>query len=326
MVDLSTDYLGLKLKNPLMISSCGKMRDPENILSGEKAGASAIVLPSLFEEDITSDVSEDKADAEIAQHPEALAYLHQLGMILKPDTYFERLERIREKVKIPVIASLNCYSSDWLTDYAQRIERAGADALEINLALLSGSTKENSERIESRMESIVRSTRDAIKIPLTVKIGPYFTSLPHLVNRLKNAGADGFVLFNRFYRPDIDIDRLVFKSAPPLSSREELNSVLRWIGMLTDLVPASYSANTGIHEAEDLIKVLTAGANTAQICSVLYLKGTQHIATMIKDLENWMGKNGFSSLADFRSRLSLEDDVSGEYYYRLQYLKQLKMG
>jgi dihydroorotate dehydrogenase (fumarate) len=324
MADLTTEYLGLKLKNPLMISSCGKMKDLENLKKGEQAGASAVILPSLFEEDISSAVEEDKAFAETAQHPEALAYLHQMGMILKPDLYIEHLESVKSTLKIPVIASLNCYSSDWWLDYAVRIEKAGADALELNIGIIPVSVEETSSDIENRMEHIVRTTRKVTRLPLTIKMGYHISSLPNTLKRLKLAGADGFVLFNRFYRPDIDVDKMVFKTASPLSSREELGTVLRWTGILTDLVPSSYSANTGIHDATDLIKVLAAGANAAQVCSVLYLKGIDYLTVMINDLAKWMDKYGYHDIESFRSRLSLEDDISGKYYQRLQYIKQLK--
>ncbi|MDC7233118.1 MAG: dihydroorotate dehydrogenase-like protein [Spirochaetales bacterium] len=324
MADLRTKYMGLELKNPFIVSSSGLTDSVEKVKKAAEAGAGAVVLKSLFEEDIANAADKDGSMDAYAVHPEAMEYIHHLGMLQQPDAYLELVEESVKAVDIPVIASLNCYSDEWWLDYAQRIEKMGAQGIELNIALVPVSVKESSEEIEAKVIAIVKKAVDALSIPVSVKIGSYFSSLPQLVNKIRQAGASAVVLFNRFYRPDIDIEKLEFKMGNPLSGEDEYNSVLRWTGILSDLVECDFSATTGIHDSASAIKLILAGADTVQICSALYKKGVGELTKMIAEMEEWMDRKEFASISDFHSLLSLEDDEEKKFYQRLQYVKALK--
>ena len=324
MADLSTTYMGLKLRNPFIVSSSGLTDSVEKVVKAAEAGAGAVVLKSLFEEDIAIAAKKDGSLDTYGMHPEAMEYIEHLGMLSQPDSYLELVEEAVKAVDIPVIASLNCYSDEWWLDYAKRIEKMGAHALELNIALVPVSIKDTPEKLEKQIIKIVKKAVAAVDIPVAVKIGPNFTSLPEIVDKIRQAGAAAVVLFNRFYRPDIDIDTLEFKKGNPLSAEEEYGSVLRWTGILSDLEECDFSASTGIHTSSTAIKLIMAGANTVQFCSVLYKKGVGEMANIIRETEEWMDKKNFSSISDFYSLLSFDDDVDQSFYQRLQYLKALK--
>ncbi len=324
MSKLETTYMGLKLKNPFIVSSSGLTDSVQKVVKAAEAGAGAVVLKSLFEEDIAAAVNQNSSLDTYAMHSEAMAYMEQLGMMSKPDSYLELVEEAVKAVDIPIIASLNCYSEQWWLDYAKRIEKMGAHALELNIALVPVSVAEKPEKLEKQITGIVKKAAKALKIPIAVKIGSFFTSLPHTVWKIRQAGASGLVLFNRFYRPDIDIRNLKFKQGNPLSGEEEFGTVLRWTGILSDLVDCDFSATTGVYSSETAIKLLMAGADTVQFCSLLYKKGVGHMARIISETEAWMEEHDFKAVSDFYSLLSLEDDVNRKYYQRLQYLKALK--
>lgn len=324
MADLRTKYMGLELKNPFIISSSGLTDSVDKVKKAAAAGAGAVILKSLFEEDIANAAEKDGSLDAYSMHPEAMEYINHLGMLQQPDAYLEFVEQSVKAVDIPVIASLNCYSDEWWLDYAQRIEKMGAHGIELNIALVPVSVRESAEDVETKIFSIVKKAVDALNIPVSVKIGSSFSSLPGIVNKLRQAGASAVVLFNRFYRPDIDIESLEFKMGNPLSSEDEYSTVLRWTGILSDLVECDFSATTGIHSASSAIKLILAGANTVQFCSVLYKKGVGHLTEIIKETEEWMDKKEFEKVSDFYSLLSLEDDEDKKYYQRVQYVKALK--
>lgn len=324
MADLRTKYMGLELKNPFIISSSGLTDSVDKIKKAAEAGAGAVVLKSLFEEDIANAVQKDGSLDTYSTHPEAMEYINHLGMLQQPDAYLELVEQSVKAVDIPIIASLNCYSDEWWLDYAQRIEKMGAQGIELNIALVPVSIKDKSDEVEAKVISIVRKAVDSLNIPVSVKIGSSFSSLPNIVDKIRQAGASAVVLFNRFYRPDINIESLEFKMGNPLSSEDEYNTVLRWTGILSDLVECDISATTGIHSASSAIKLILAGANTVQFCSVLYKKGVAELSNIIKETEEWMERKEFEKISDFYSLLSLEDDEDQKYYQRVQYVKALK--
>ncbi|QEN07287.1 dihydroorotate dehydrogenase-like protein [Oceanispirochaeta crateris] len=324
MADLRTTYMGLELKNPFIVSSSGLTDSVEKVIKAEQAGAGAVVLKSLFEEDIASAVSKDGSLETYATHPEAMEYIHQLGMLQQPDAYLDLVEQSVKAVNIPVIASLNCYSDEWWLDYAQRIEKMGAHGLELNTALVPVSVKDTSEEVEKKIISIVKKAVKAVNIPVSVKIGSFFSSLPGIVSKIEQAGASAVVLFNRFYRPDIDIEKIEFKNGNPLSTEDEYATVLRWTGILSDLVDCDFSATTGIHTSDSAIKLILAGANTVQVCSALYKNGISFLSQMIEETEKWMDRKEYEKVSDFFSLLSMKDDKEGQYYQRLQYVKALK--
>jgi len=324
MADLSTTYMGLELKNPFIVSSSGMTDSVQKIIKAEQAGAGAVVLKSLFEEDIVNAVNKDGSLDTYSIHPEAMEYINHLGMLQQPDAYLELVEEAVKAVSIPVIASLNCYSDEWWLDYAERIEKMGAHGIELNIALVPVSVKKSPEEVENEILNIVKKAVKSLSIPVAVKIGSNFTSLPEFVDKLRQAGASAVVLFNRFYSPDIDIEKIEFKNGNPLSAEEEFSSVLRWTGILSDLVECDFSATTGVHSAASAIKLILAGANTVQLCSVLYKKGLSALTEMIRETEAWMERKEFSSVGDFYSLLSMDDDKERAYYERLQYVKALK--
>ncbi|MDA3956544.1 dihydroorotate dehydrogenase-like protein [Oceanispirochaeta sp.] len=324
MADLRTTYMGLELKNPFIVSSSGLTDSVEKVIKAEQAGAGAVILKSLFEEDIANAAQKDGSLDTYATHPEAMEYITHLGMLQHPDAYLELVEQSVKAVNIPVIASLNCYSDEWWLDYAQRIEKMGAHGLELNIALVPVSVKNSTEDVEKQIISIVKKAVKAVNIPVSVKIGSSFSSLPEITNKIRRAGASAIVLFNRFYRPDIDIEKIEFKNGNPLSSEDEYGVVLRWTGILSDLIDCDFSATTGIHTAESAIKLILAGANTVQICSVLYKHGISFLTEMIQQTEEWMDRKEFVKISDFFSLLSMDDDEERKYYQRLQYVKALK--
>jgi dihydroorotate dehydrogenase (fumarate) len=321
--DISTRYMGLALPNPVIVSSSGLTAKTAGVVNAAEAGAGAVVLKSLFEEDIAAGVEDSRGKSSVA-HPEAEEYLSQMGMLLEPDAYLTLVEESVQKTDIPIIASLNCYSERWWTDYAERIEKVGAHAIELNLSPLALDVKTDASGIEKKLVDMVALARKTVKLPLAVKIGPNFSALPHLAARLKRAGADALTLFNRFYTVDIDINEMSFKSGNSLSVKEEFPSVLRWIGIISDLTDLDIAASTGVYEASDLIKVILAGGDAAQLCSVLYREGLSVIEAVKNGLVEWMREHHFEMISDFHSLLSLDDDKRSTFYQRLQYVKALK--
>ncbi|OQY34691.1 MAG: hypothetical protein B6241_03895 [Spirochaetaceae bacterium 4572_59] len=324
MANLQTRYMGLTLSNPFIVSSSGLTDSVEKVKKAAAAGAGAVILRSLFEEEIVNVVQKDASLDTYSIHPEAAEYIDELGMLSQPDSYLELVEQSVKVLDIPVIASLNCHTDKWWIEYAKRIEQMGAAALELNIALIPVSVKESPESVEKTICDIVKEAVAAVNIPVAVKIGSNFSSLPSFVNNLRRAGASAVVLFNRYYRPDINIDTLEFKSGSPFSSEEEFPKVLRWIGILSDLIDCDLSASTGVHSGATAIKMILAGADTVQVCTALYKNGMDSLPDMIKEMENWMDKKGYARISDFSSLLSLADDKKRIYYQRLQYVKALK--
>jgi dihydroorotate dehydrogenase (fumarate) len=325
MADLTTNYLGLKLKNPFILSSSGLTSSIESLKKAEKAGASAVVLKSLFEEDMTAEVKKMGQNFDDMLHPEAYAYLEETGMLYSADKYFELIKQAKKELSIPVIASLNCYSSEWWTDYAETVEKTGADALELNIGLMAHNFRQDPDELEDKYVEIFKQVRAAIKIPISVKIGQNFTSIPNMVYRLHNAGANAVVMFNRFYTPDIDIETMKMKTGPRFSTEAEFPPLLRWTAIVaSQFDKLEISATTGIHSWESIVKILMAGADTVQLCSVLYRKGINSLTDMLKDFENWMEKRGYNFISDFQGSMEYDGDAKGEVYERLQYLKSIR--
>ncbi len=319
MADLRVNYLGLELASPLVPSSSGLTASPERIREMEKAGAGAVVLKSLFEEQILYD-----SDRYLESHssPEAEDYLRGYIREHAVDEYLRLIEETKRKVSIPVIASINCVSAEEWIDFAGRIEEAGADALEVNVYFLPLSDDLESAEYEHTYCELAERLKEKLTIPVAFKLGRQFTNLTRLVARLAHRKVEGVVLFNRFYEPDIDIEKMELTAAPVFSRPEELRQTLRWIGLLADRFPGlSLAASTGVHDATAAIKLLLAGADVVQLCSVLYEKGIPVIEEILKDIAEWMEGKGFGSISEFRGRLSyarLKDPVM---YERSQFMK-----
>ncbi len=323
MINLSAKYMGLNLKNPIIVSSCSLSHSAEGVKRLADAGAGAVVLKSLFEEQILSDTHKLEMSAESVSHPEEIDYLRQMGMTHKSDEYLEMIEKAKEAVDIPIIASINCVSDSAWTDYAKYIEAMGADGLELNIALMPKKLEENPEEIEDKMCRIVEIVKHNINIPIAVKLGPYFTSIPRVATRIRKSGASALVLFNRFYQPDIDIQTFEFQSKNRHSSPGEMYNTLRWIAILYKKIDCTLVANTGIHDGEAVIKQILAGANAVQICSTLYINGLSQIENMLFDLQEWMRRNEYASLDEFRGLISQKNALQPEYFERQQYIRAL---
>lgn len=323
-MNLTTQYMGLSLPNPLIASSSSLSADLSGVKKLADAGAGAIVLKSLFEEDIVALESENRNDDNAYVHPEAAAYISNMSMLVEPNSYLALVEESVKSVHVPIIASLNCYSSHWWVDYAERIANVGAHAIELNISPMTSDPKINSARIEDQVVNMVSMARKAVDIPLAVKIGPGFASLPHLIKRIESAGANALTIFNRFYKVDIDIENISFQSGNSLSRPEEFGTVLRWIGILSDITNMDISASTGIYDAKSVIKAILAGGQATQLCSVLYKQGLTAIKTILDELKEWMNVHEFQSPDDFRGFLSLKNDQRNDFYERLQYVKILK--
>jgi len=325
MANLSTTYLGLKLKNPFIVSSSGLTSTISNLKKAEEAGASAVVLKSLFEEDMTIEVKKMGQNFDDMLHPEAYMYLEETGMLYNSDKYFELIKEAKKELSIPVIASLNCFSSEWWVDYAETIEKMGADALELNIGLMAHNMRKSPQELEDRYVQIFKQVKSKVKIPVSVKIGQNFTSIPNMVYRISNAGADGIVLFNRFYNPDIDINTMKMKTGPRFSTEAEFPPLLRWTAIIASQIDdCDISATTGIHSWENAVKIIMAGASTVQLCSVLYKNGMGYIATLVSDLEKWMDSKGHTTIAGFMSSMESDSNAKEEFYERLQYLKAIR--
>ena len=323
MADLSTQYLGLTLKNPLIASSSGLTNSTDTIERLAEAGIGAIVLKSLFEEQVSSDVDSQSEDYNFAVHPEAEEYVREMGKHLGPEEYLKLIRSAKQISDVPIIASMNCVSGKWWGNYARQIAEAGADAIELNISMMPRSMDERSDPIEKRFLQVVERVRTQINLPVAVKLGPYFTSLPWLAGELRKAGVSALVLFNRFYQLDIDVDNLKLKPGYQFSSSHELYTSLRWISILHGQVGCQLSASTGVHSAQDTIKMLLAGADTVQLCSTLYRHGVGQISEILDGIRLWMSRKGFGGVADFRGQLSQEKSGHPEAYERLQYIKAL---
>jgi dihydroorotate dehydrogenase (fumarate) len=321
MVDLSTDYMGLELRNPIVVASCGLTKDADGVRRCAEAGAGAVVLKSLFEEQIVGEMQNQRQYDSVAWHPEALDYVEKMGISLGPREYLEVLRKVKGEVSIPVIASLNCISSEVWTGYAKSLADEGADALELNLAFLPSDPRRTAEEIENMYFDALADVRSNVDLPIAVKIGPYFNSVSRMALELSRRGVSALVLFNRFYQVDIDIDKIALSSGITLSSPGEMHLPLRWISLLSGRIECDLAASTGIHDADGVVKMLLAGAKVTQICSTLYKNGTERIGEILEGLSEWMEAHGFESVGSLRGALSSMKSETPELYERIQYIK-----
>jgi len=322
MVDLKTTYLGLELKNPLVASASPLSEKVETVQELEAAGISAVVMYSLFEEQIIRESLE--LDHFLTQgtelFAEALTYLPDLGRYsIGPDTYVEQLKKLKQAVDIPVIGSLNGVSTGGWIEYAQKIEDAGADALELNLYYLPVT----SSQLESAYVTLVSDIREEINLPLAVKLSSSFTALPHFAQRLVDAGADGLVLFNRFYQPDFDLESLEVVPNLKLSTSDELRLPLRWIALLYGRLDADFALTSGIHSHEDLLKAMMAGAKVGMATSALLKFGISHTQKILEDLVDWMVEYEYDSILQMQGSMSQEAVGEPAAFERANYIKVL---
>jgi dihydroorotate dehydrogenase (fumarate) len=326
MVDLSTTYLGLNLKNPLVASASPLSQKVETAKKLEQAGIAAIVMYSLFEEQIIHESLEldhflfygSESSAEINSfYPQSGTYT------LKAEAYIETLKKVKQAVNVPVIGSLNGVSTGGWIKYARSIEDAGADALELNLYFLPTNPALTAIQIEDNYITLVQNVRKSIKIPLAVKLSPFFTSIPNIAKRLVEAGANGLVLFNRFYQPDLDLEAMEVTPNLVLSTSNDLRLPLRWIAILSDKINTDLALTSGIHTAEDVVKASMAGSSVAMITSELLENGIDRVRILLAELENWMTAHGYESIKQMKGSLSQKSVKEPAAFERANYMKVL---
>jgi len=321
-MDLSTKYLGLELRNPVIVGSSGLTNSVEKIAELEKYGAGAVVLKSIFEEEITMEY--EKVLAEEAPSRYKDDYLDYFDYKIKQQNisnYIKLISDAKKKVKIPIIASINCTSSHEWTYFAQKIEEAGADALELNIFVLPSTLEKSIDDIDHVYLEIINNVKNIIKIPIAIKISYYFSNLGRAIKVLSKTGVKGIVLFNRFYSPDIDLDKMEIIPTNVFSTPQELSTSLRWIGIMANRIKCDLAASTGIHDGKAVIKQLLAGADAVQMVSALYNNGPEFLKTVISEIEDWMTDKGFEKIDDFRGKLSQEQYVEPTLYERVQFMK-----
>ena len=326
MTDLKTTYLGLELKNPLVASSSPLSKDLKSVQELEEAGVSAIVMHSLFEEQVIKESLEldHFLSRDREQFQEALTYLPEMGQYaIGPDAYVDRILEVKNAVDIPVIGSLNGVSTGGWINFSEKIEAAGADALELNLYNVVTDAELTSAELEDAYIELVQDIRKGIDIPLAVKLSPFITALPHFVQRLAGAGADGVVLFNRFYQPDFDLDKLEVTPSLTLSDSDELLLPLRWIAILYDQAEVDFALTSGVHQAEDLIKAMMAGAKVAMTASALLENGVGYATKLLAEVQLWMEEHEYVSIAQMQGSMSRAGAHQDAAFERANYIQVL---
>jgi dihydroorotate dehydrogenase (fumarate) len=324
MADLSTTYMGLSLKNPIIVASSDLARDARGIQKCADAGAGAVVMKSIFEEQFV--VNEDFSSDEYANYPEAMDYLRSGGLMeYAPNALCREIELAKKAVDIPVIASINCQSDSLWPKFAHQLQEAGADGLELNIAHLPLELNVSGGSIDDHHISILKKVKSMVNIPISVKLIPEISSLPHLSSRLSEAGADALVFFNWFLEPDIDIDT---KKTKTRKGTSDFFMSLRWVALLAGRIQCDISASGGVGATQDVVKQLLAGASTVQICTHFYRKGLAEISLLLDGLNDWMKKHRYESLQDFRGELSFQKQElsfknmgEARNYFRAQYIK-----
>jgi dihydroorotate dehydrogenase (fumarate) len=325
-MDLSTNYLGLHLNNPIVPSASPLSRSLDSMKRLEDAGAAAIVMYSLFEEQIAHETAElnhyltygtESFAESLTYFPEAQEY--NLG----PEEYVELLHAAKQALKIPIIGSLNGISVGGWIDYAKKIEHAGADAIELNVYYIPTDPELAGKEVEDRYLEVLHAVRHEVKIPIAMKLSPFFSSFANFAHRLDTAGANGLVLFNRFYQPDIDLDTLDVVPSVVLSTPMAMRLPLRWIGILHGRINASLAATSGIHTAHDVIKMLMVGADVTMMCSALLKHGPEHIKQVLADVREWMLEHEYVSISQMKGSMSQQSVADPAAFERANYMKAL---
>ncbi len=326
MIDFSTQYLGLKLNGPIMVSATPLSEPIDNVKRMEDSGASAIVLHSLFEEQLAleSRTLDDDLSRGTESFAESLDYLPDLkDYRMTQDVYLEHLRHCKEAVKIPILASLNGATTGGWIRFAKDMEEAGADAIELNTYALATDKNQSSVQMEDQLLELVEAVTHAVKLPVSVKLSQHFTSLPHLVARLEGAGVRGVVLFNRFYQPDFDIEALEVRPTLHFSRPSELLPRLHWAAILYGNVNLDLAITGGVHSAEDVLKSVMAGAGMTMMASALHIHGIEHIRKVLDDMQYWLEKREYSSLWETRGCLSRRSVPDTSPFDRGNYIKTL---
>ncbi len=328
MVDISTTYLGLKLRSPLVVGAAAPLtEDIDNIKRIEDAGAAAVVLHSLFEEQLLEEryAVYHQITHNTASHPEATPYLPEQEIFhVGSEAYLQQIRYAKETVDIPIIASLNSSNIGSWGDYAKKVEQAGADALELNIYYVPTDLTLTGEQVEQTYLNIVRTVSSIVNLPVAVKISPFFSSMANMAKRLSDAGANGLVLFNRFYQPDIDLLTLEAEPNLLLSTARENRLPMRWIAILYGTIPIDFAATSGIRTAHDVIKMIMVGANVTMLVSVLLSHGIEHLQKIEKDLIEWLEVKQYDSLIQLQGSMSQMHCPDPSIFERVQYLRAVQ--
>jgi len=322
-VDLATRYLGLRVPSPIVAGSSSLTDSVDGVRACAEAGAGAVVLKSLFEEQIAAEVEREVAAAETPNwHTEAAEYITAYGAENAVGEYLRLIEQAKKAVAIPVIPSIHCVTSRNWPAYARKMEAAGADALELNVFVSPADPRLGARQIEEIYRDVLAAVKKQVQIPVSLKVGFFFTSLTETLGDLARRGADGLVLFNRFYAPDIDIERLQVVSGPAFSAPEEMHVTLRTVAQLSGKIPCDLAATTGVHDGAAVIKQLLAGAKVVQVASTLYRNGIDQLRTMNDELGAWMQRKDIRSVDAFRGRMNHDAWPGGSAYDRVQFMKR----
>ncbi|MFZ0389239.1 MAG: dihydroorotate dehydrogenase-like protein [Calditrichia bacterium] len=327
-MDLSTTYMGLKLKNPLVVSSSPISGNVDKVRRLEDLGAAAVVMYSLFEEQINHEINE--VDYYMSYHnesyAEAVTYLPEPKEYrnLHAEDYLKHIALLKEKVDIPIIGSLNGITPGGWTKYARKMEEAGADAIELNVYYIPTSLEMTSEAVENLYLESLKTVKEAVGIPVAMKLNPYFSAFANMASRLEKAGADGLVLFNRFYQPDIDLDNLEVVPDLKFSTEHEMRLPLRWLAILKGKVNASLAASTGIYHGTDVIKMLMAGADVTMLASVLFKDGISCVHNILENMKRWMEEKEYDSVETMKGSMSHRNIGDPAIYVRANYIKTLQ--
>jgi dihydroorotate dehydrogenase (fumarate) len=326
MNNLSTSYMGLKLKNPIIISSSGLTNSVKDIIELEANGAGAIITKSLFEEEIILETNDNlnKMHASGFVYPETTEYFDFDRMEDTVSNYLKFLSDSKKSVSIPIIASINCVTSEGWPDFAKRIEETGVDGLELNIFNLPSNFNSDDDSNERVYFEIIDKITKVTKLPIAIKIGFYHSNLGNFIKKLSQTPIKGIVLFNRFYNPDFDINTLHFTSANVFSNPSEMSMSLRWIAIMVNRVSCDLSASSGVHDGSGIIKQLLAGAKTVQICSTLYRNGNAQIGLMLTQLEQWMKEKDYKTIEEFRGKMSQSKTFDPKVFERVQFMKYLR--
>lgn len=324
MIDMSTTYLGLKLRNPVIASSSGLTQNIDDLMALDKSGIGAIVLKSIFEEEIRIELEKEqfKMNRDSFLYPETLDFYDDFNVVDDELTrYLKTIREAKQKTSIPIIASINCVTAEKWPYYAGVLQDAGADALELNIFALPTNFSTSAEETEQLYFDIIEQVKKEITIPVSLKISFYSANLGSFIKRLSETGISGMVLFNRFYNPDIDPDTFEITSSHVFSTPPEISLSLRWIAIMSGRLQCDLAASTGIHDGISVIKQMLAGAKAVEIASVLYQKGIPYVSEMLKDIETWMDKKRFSSLDEFRGKASQSAMKDPAAFERVQFMK-----
>lgn len=316
MSQLETTYLGLKLKNPVIVGSSGLTSSIEKIKKIEEKGAGAVVLKSIFEEQINFEAGNLASGSD---SPEAWDYVNYYVKNNTVQEYLDLIKNAKKEVNIPVIASINCVSAKEWIGFAKSVEEAGADAIEVNVFILPNDRNANGEKYENIYFDLAEKLKKTVNIPFSFKLGSHFTNLVGFVQKLH---VPGVVLFNRFYAPDIDIDQLKFTSSEVFSTPSDIRNSLRWVGIISSKIAhLDVAASTGVHDGNAVVKQILAGASAVQVCSTLYKNGIDHLENILKEIEDWMNKKGFKNIEEFKGKMSYAKIEDPLVYERSQFMK-----